>query len=50
MSHVLVALTMVAACSHPKLQRQYIRHRELAITLGSLHCTLIARKIAVNGR
>lgn len=50
MSHVLVALTLVAACSHPALRRVYIRHRELAVTLASLHCTFISRKIAVNGR
>uniref|UniRef100_A0AAD5H9V7 Uncharacterized protein n=1 Tax=Chlorella ohadii TaxID=2649997 RepID=A0AAD5H9V7_9CHLO len=48
-THVLLALVLVAACTHPPARQLYVRHRELIGTLASLHCTLIARRIAVNG-
>lgn len=47
---MLVALALAAMCASPSLRPLYIRHRELLVTLGSLHCNLIARRIAVHGR
>ncbi|PRW32914.1 hypothetical protein C2E21_8122 [Chlorella sorokiniana] len=48
-THVLLALGLMAACTHPAARQLYIRHREVIITLASLHCNLMARTIALNG-
>ena len=48
-THVLLALALAAACTHPPARQLYVRHRELIVSLASLHCNLMARHIALNG-
>lgn len=49
-THVLLVLAIAAMCTHAASKRLYARHRELIVSLGSLHCALACRRISTNGR
>ena len=49
-AHALLALAIAAACTYPPSRRIYVEHRELIVSLASLHCAFMCRRISTNGR
>ncbi len=48
-TQVLLAAAAAAACTYAPARRLYVKHREAIVSLASLHCAFVCRRVSTNG-